>query len=77
MNAQRDPHRLTAGEWRGERGAVTASVGMAAAVCKRPEAPAVTVGASALPGTSPVGLPLRFSADRRRGKVGVRLQRQT
>ena len=51
-------------------------VGIAAAVCNKPEAPAVTAGASSLLVTSPVGLPRRFSADRQRGKVGVRLQRQ-
>ena len=49
---------------------------MAAAVRDKPEAPAVTAGASSLLDTLPVGLPRRFSADRQRGKVGVRLQRQ-
>ncbi len=41
-----------------------ASVEMAAAVWNKPEAPAVTVGASSLLDTLPVGLIRRFPADR-------------
>ena len=51
-------------------------VEIAAAVGNKPEAPAVTAGASSLLGTSPVGLPRRFSTDRQLGKAGVKLQRQ-
>ena len=43
---------------------------------RQPRGPAVTAGASSMPGTLPVGLICRFPAARRRGKVGVRLQRQ-
>ena len=49
---------------------------MAAVVRDKPEAPAVTAEASSLIAPLPVGLLHRFSADRQRGKVGVRLQRQ-
>ena len=46
------------------------TVGIAAAVWNKPEAPAVTAGASSLPGTLPAGLIRRFPAGRRRGKAG-------
>ena len=45
-----------------ERGAA-ASVGIAAAVWNKPEAPAVTAGASSLIAPLPVGLLRRFLAD--------------
>ena len=69
MDAHRDSHRLRVGEWRGA-GGVGVSVGMAAAVWNKPEAPAVTAGASSLLDTLPVGLIRRFPAGRRRGKAG-------
>ena len=72
-DAQRDSHRLTVGEWRGIGGSVAESVGIAGAVCNKPEAPAVTAGASSLPGgyvTLPVGLLHRFPADRQGSKAG-------
>ena len=46
------------------------TVGIAAAVCNKPETPAVTAGASSLLGTLSVGLLRRFLADRQRGKAG-------
>ena len=46
------------------------SVGMAAAVWNKPEAPVVTAGASSLIAPLPVGLLPRFPAGRRRGKSG-------
>ena len=49
---------------------VGVSVGIAAAVCNKLEAPAVTAGASSLLDTLPVGLLRRFPADRRRRKAG-------
>ena len=56
VDAQRDPHRLKAGKWRG----AAVSVEMAAAVWNKPEAPAVTAGASSLVAPLPVGLIRRF-----------------
>ena len=70
---------LPSAEGRGMAGSARGAavrVGIAGAVWNKPEAPAATAGASSLLGTLPVGLPRRFLADRRRGKAGVRLQRQ-
>ena len=59
MDARRDSHRLTVGEWRGAGRGVAVSVGIAGALRSKPKAPAVTAGASSLLGMLPVGLPRR------------------
>ncbi len=52
----------------GSGGGVGVSVGMAAAVWNKPEAPAVTAGASSLIAPLPVGLLPRFPAGQGRGQ---------
>ena len=56
MDAQRDPHRLTVGEWRGASGVRQRASKWPRRSETKPEAPAVTARASSLPDTLSVGL---------------------
>ena len=70
VDAQRDPPSADGRGMAGSARGAAVSVGIAGTLRNKPEAPAVTAGASSLPGTLPVGLLRRFLADRRRGKAG-------